>query len=131
MMYYRVMAKCGHVRRNHYIIKNFYVKANDGKEAAAKVRSLPRVKHHWKDAIVEVNEIDEEEYLSGMRTTNEDMYFKVNNSSKQRMVLCVDYDEVYEREYSEPKRKDKFLYYYVTMDKILRRDVKIQLMEGI
>ena len=59
MNYYKVDAKCGHVRRGHYIVKAFYIKADNGKEAAAKVRMLPRVKHDWKDAINEVKKISQ------------------------------------------------------------------------
>ena len=36
--YYKVYAKCGHVGRNSYILKWFYVKAESGSEAAKKVR---------------------------------------------------------------------------------------------
>lgn len=34
MRYFKVEAKCGHVRRNNYILKEFYVKAESKKEAA-------------------------------------------------------------------------------------------------
>ena len=37
-MYYKVLAKCGHVGRNNYIEKDFFIKANSGKEAAYRVR---------------------------------------------------------------------------------------------
>lgn len=56
MNYYKVRAKCGHVGRNNYIIKPFFVKANDGKEAAKIVRNTPRVKHDHKYAIIDVKE---------------------------------------------------------------------------
>ena len=90
MKYYRVKAKCGHVGRNHYIIKDFYVKANNGKEAAKQVRYTPRVKHHQKDAIQEVKEISLEEFVLGKRAMAEDMYFKVHNSTEQRSLNAVD-----------------------------------------
>ena len=54
-MFYRVKAKCGHVGRNNYIVKNFYVVASSGKEAAHKVRYFPRVKHDRKDAYLVLN----------------------------------------------------------------------------
>lgn len=90
MKYYRVKAKCGHVGRNHYILKDFYVKANNGKEAARQVRYTPRVKHHQKDAIQEVNEISLEEFVLGRKAMEEDMYFKVHNSTDQRWLKAVD-----------------------------------------
>ena len=73
-MYYKVLAKCGHVGRNNYIIKCFYVKANDGEEAAKIVRQKPRVKHHHKDAIRDVIAIELEEYLTGLKIMEADMY---------------------------------------------------------
>ncbi|MGN1372736.1 MAG: hypothetical protein ACI4VK_01660 [Candidatus Coproplasma sp.] len=57
-MYFEVQAKCGHVGRHNYVIKNFYVKAESGKEAARKIRLAPRVKHDRKDAIIRVKQID-------------------------------------------------------------------------
>lgn len=90
MKYYRVKAKCGHVGRNNYIPKDFYVKANNGKEAAKQIRYTPRVKHHQKDAIQEVEEISLEEYVLGRKALAEDMYFKVHNSTEQRWLNAVD-----------------------------------------
>ena len=84
MKYFEVEAKCGHVRRNYYILKNFYVCALDGKDAAHKVRNSPRVKHHHKDAIRNVIEIDYDEYLIGLDKVSNDAYFLVHNSSDQR-----------------------------------------------
>ena len=65
MRYFKVVAKCGHVGRHRYIVKDFYIVANDGKEAAFKVRHLPRVKHDRKDAILSVEAIAKDEYLVG------------------------------------------------------------------
>lgn len=131
MNYYKVDAKCGHVRRRHYIIKAFYVKAENGKEAAAKVRMFPRVKHHWKDAIVSVCKISYEEYISGQAAVNDDLYFKVTNSSDQRILQCVNYDEIHEREVPTKKQKENKLNYYIKMEKILSRDFRIQITEVI
>jgi len=90
LKYYRVKAKCGHVGRNNYILKDFYVKATNGKEAAKQVRYTPRVKHHQKDAIQKVEEISLEEYVLGRKVMAEDMYFKVHNSTDQRWLNAVD-----------------------------------------
>lgn len=98
MKYYEVEAKCGHVRRSNYIIKKFYVCANDGKEAALKVRKSPRVKHHHKDAIRSVNEIDYEIYLFGLNKTSNDPYFLVHNSSEQRDMCEFDDNEIIREE---------------------------------
>lgn len=95
MKYYKVRAKCGHVGKNHYILKDFYVKANNGKEAAKKIRYTPRVKHHQKDAIQEVDEISLEEFAIGKKTVSEDMYFKVHNSTEQRSLNAVNIIDVF------------------------------------
>lgn len=131
MNYYKVEAKCGHVRKSHYIIKSFYVKADNGKEAAAKVRMFPRVKHNWKDAINTVYKISQEEYVYGCVEVNNDLYFKVTNSTEQRFCQCVNYDEVYEHEMPEKRLREKKTNYYIKMKKIVSRDVKIQLAEVI
>ena len=47
---------------NNYIIKTFAICAENGREAASRARWMPRVKHHAKDAILSVKEIDEFEY---------------------------------------------------------------------
>ena len=107
MSYYVVSAKCGHVGRNNYIIKNFYVKAESGEEAAEKVRNKPRVKHHRKDAIQSVNKITEEKYLQGIKEMREDMYFQVH--SKQQQIKCgaVNDCEVFREIKEEPVKYKK------------------------
>ncbi len=94
-MYYRVQAKCGHVGKNYYVLKNFYIRAESGKEAAKKARELPRVKHHHKDAIREVVEICFEDYLSGMQLNDSDMYFKSTSPKEQRIHNCVKKEDIY------------------------------------
>ena len=131
MNYYKVIAKCGHVGKGHYIVKDIYVMADDGKEAALKGRWFPRVKHHWKDAIEAVYKITEEEYLLGKLKTKQDRYFQVKNSTEQRIFVDIDSYEVQEREMREKKKKDKSFTYYVQMKKIRDMDMRIQLAEVI
>lgn len=95
MLYYRVVAKCGHVGRNKFILKNIYVKAGNGKDAAKIVRVTPRVKHHHKDAIREVKEITYDEYHNGLKEMNEDMYFKVSNSVDQKLLCYISENDIY------------------------------------
>lgn len=94
-MYYRVLVKCGHVRRTKYILKYIYIKANDGKEAAKIARKTPRVKHDHKDAIREVKEIEFDEYLNGLKKMDKDMYFKIHNSSDQRIYNFTNEVKIY------------------------------------
>ena len=105
MKYWKVLAKCGHVRKNKYILKTFYIKADSGSDAADLVRQMPRVKHDQKDAIRSVTEIDEEEYLAGIKQNKEDPYFSCRNIQEQRR-LCegIDYETFYEE---KPDRYEK------------------------
>ena len=62
MRYFNVTAKCGHVGRGYYIPITFAVKAESAAEAASVARDLPRVKHHHKDAILSVKEVNRYEF---------------------------------------------------------------------
>ena len=105
--YFKVQAKCGHVGRNHYVLKWFYVKASTGEEAAKVVREAPRVKHDQKDAIKNVIKIHFEEYLIGLKINSEDMYFKCTNKQEQEFYKCVKLEEIYPEENEKPNYKKK------------------------
>ena len=70
MKYYEVIAKCGHVGKGKCVLITFACAAENGKEAAAKVRAYARVKHHHKDAIRNVRKILFEEYIK-LRAEND------------------------------------------------------------
>ena len=129
MNYYKVVAKCGHVGRAHYISKDFFVKAENGKAAAYKVRYLPRVKHDWKDAITGVELITREEFVKGIELQKNDLYFKVTNSSEQRLCGAVDYEQVIAREKPERRKKDKDNLFYNKMRRIEQKDLRTRLAE--
>ena len=82
--YYKVVAKCGHVGKKHYIPVVFAVTAESGKEASKKVRNFPRVKHQHKDAILRCDKITLEEYLVIKEANNKDPYLKCKNKQQQR-----------------------------------------------
>lgn len=103
-MYYKVQAKCGHVGKNYYILKWFFIKSESKKTAAKTVRFMPRVKHHQKDAIRQVIEIDFFEYIEGIVDMSSDLYFLVHNSTDQRFYNCVNGYEII-REIEEKKYK--------------------------
>ena len=84
MKLYAVTAKCGHVGRNYYALKTFAVKADNGREAAKVVRDYPRVKHHHKDAIREVHEVDAERFEEIIENNNQDPYFHCACVQEQR-----------------------------------------------
>ena len=100
--YYKVLAKCGHVKRNKYYEGTFYVRAKDGKAAAAFVRQIPRVKHDKKDAILSVEEITRPVYLKGKQEVQKEMYFKCHNSTQQRLYM----DEIRKQIKDEPEKND-------------------------
>lgn len=131
MNYYKVTAKCGHVRRRHYIIKDFFLRAKDGKEAAYKVRWFPRVKHDWKDAIIAVDLISEEEFIQGCELHNQDLFFYATNSSEQKMYGAINYEEIFDYEEPERKKKDKDRMFYNKMARIQRKDLIMRLAEVI
>lgn len=131
MNYYKVVAKCGHVGRGHYIIKDFFVKAEDGKEAAYKVRFSPRVKHDWKDAIISVKSITRDEFIQGREFQNHDLYFKITNSSEQKLYCAIDYEQVFNYDEPEKKKKDKDSMFYNKMARIQRKDLRMRLAEVV
>lgn len=93
MKMYEVITKCGHVGRNFYVIKSFPIRANDGREAAKIAREIPRVKHHHKDAILRVSEINEAEYMRLVSKNGMDPYFNCKCVQDQRMYTETIYTE--------------------------------------
>lgn len=97
MRYWKVEAKCGHVRKSRYIIKTFYVSAKDGSEAAEIVRWKPRVKHDDKKAIKSVKEINHDEYILGLKSNDNDPYFSCHSKQEQNArCIGIDYETFYE-----------------------------------
>ena len=87
--FYIVDAVCGHVGVGNYVIKSFCVEAKNAKDAAAKGRRIPRVKHHYKYAIQNVREVTFEKFLVQKLKNAFDPFFQVSNSTEQRMY-CDD-----------------------------------------
>lgn len=113
MNYYLVEAQFGHVGRNKYIVKTIAVIAENGKEAAYKVRWMPRTKHDRKDAILKVEEVNYENYLYVRKNNLSDLYFQVTSKQEQRR-LCKDINKdiiSYEREKTiQTRTKDTINY---------------------
>ena len=104
MNYYKVLAKCGHVGRNNFILKAFYVKAEDGREAARDVRNKGRVKHNQKFAIKLVEKISLEDYSVGCKMMAEDSYFKAHSKQEQIILKAVDPKDIMR----EPEKEKKY-----------------------
>lgn len=130
-MFYKVKAKCGHVGKNHYIEKNFYVVAASGKEAAHKVRYMPRVKHDRKDAILSVEQITQDEFDVGIKINRADNYFKATNSSEQRLLNAVDPIDIRREHQRVKNRKTRNVDYIRKRAKILKEQYDKMLSEAI
>ena len=106
--YFEVKCKCGHVGRDKYIPITFYIVAENGKDAAAKGRAMPRVKHDHKDCIISVKKIDYELYRKGRIANENDPYLCCSNRQQQRMITDIgdrlideEYETECERKYSK------------------------------
>ena len=130
-MFFRVQAKCGHVGRNKYIEKSFYVKASSGKEAAHIVRYRPRVKHDHKDAILSVEHITQNEFKKGIEINRSDKYFNVTNSSDQRMLSAVDPEDIRIEVKRTNTKKTRDVEHKIKKIKILEEQYDKMLMESI
>ena len=71
---YLVEAMCGHVGRGNYIPVTFAVRADSGSEAALITRSIPRVKHSNKWAILGVRKVDSEQFDEQLEMNSRDKY---------------------------------------------------------
>ena len=109
MKYYEVTVKFGHVGKNKYYKGNIYIKAENGKEAASKARSCPRVKHDHKDAILSVTELDYETFKKLWKHNEEISYFSCYNVQEQRDCLCEIQDQIFQetRFEQEPVKRTK------------------------
>jgi len=105
--YFSVLCKCGHTgSRMYYIPIAFAIEAENGKEAAAKSRWLPRVKHHHKDCILSVKELSYTEYLMLRDENKSDPYLKCGCIQEQK---CLDMDD---RMVLDPHYSEKDAHYY-------------------
>lgn len=84
--YYKVTAMCGHVTRGKYILIDFPVIAENGREASARVRVFPRVKHNHKDAIISCLKISFKEYKELKEKNNADEYLHCKNIQDQSRI---------------------------------------------
>ena len=109
MKYYEVTVKFGHVGKNKYYKGNIYIKAENGKEAASKARSCPRVKHDHKDAILSVTELDYETFQKLWEQNENISYFSCYNVQEQRDCLCEIQDQIFQetRFDQEPVKRTK------------------------
>jgi hypothetical protein len=127
MGFFEVTAKCGHVGRRRYYRGLFYVRAENGREAAAFVRMSPRVKHDRKDAIIAVAKVDYAVFKKGYAAHRQNPYFGCHSKQEMNLILAkivedihneadIDNGEIYESSDRQAKR-NAILRYYRKMDK--------------
>ncbi len=127
MTFFKVIAKCGHVGRKYYYKGEFFVKAESGKMAAAIVRNAPRVKHHHKDAILDVIKIGYEDYVGGKITYSVNPYFNCHSRQQQKYFLYEIQDSIFFEEtknfFSTERRKDRLVKLKI-LKKLERKAIK-------
>lgn len=130
--YFAVETKCGHVGKNKCIYIWFAVKAENGKEAAARAREYKRVKHHHKDAIREVREISFEEFLNLRRSNSNDSYLQCKNIQQQRELDNLE-ERIEVDEYLLSKRNkpaaNRDISYLLKKNAIMEMDARRQMKE--
>lgn len=108
--FYKVTCKCGHVRKKYFIRIGFPINADSRKEASQIARSLPRVKHNHKDAILDCKEIDYEEYLILQNINSMDPYLCCENKQEQNCIanlsLRLEPEQRYLNTIKESKRSN-------------------------
>lgn len=105
MRYFTVTAKCGHVGKGCYIPITFAVKASSAAEAASVTRSLPRVKHHHKDAILSVQEVDQDDYEDRYYINSFDPYLQCTNKKEQMQEFDAIYFRIQQEDGAELRSK--------------------------
>jgi len=114
--YFKVVAKCGHVGRKHYVPIAFAVEAETGKEAAKLTRFFPRVKHDHKDAILDCKEVSYEEFLELNTINLNDEYLKCHSRQQQSLIDLSD-----RLEDDNHYKEDKFRHIPSKEDKLKRK----------
>ncbi len=89
--YYKVVVKCGHVGRRHYIPIQFAISAVNGKEASRLARLMPRVKHDRKDAILKCEQINYWDFIELRKINDQDPYLKCQNQHEQSRLIDLIY----------------------------------------
>lgn len=122
-MYCKVFVKCGHVGVNNCINVWMPVEAENRKEAANIARWLPRVKHHHKDAIIDVVKIDKDEYDELVEINSNDPYLNCHSIQEQNMIEDL-YERIEDDKSNSSKKKEKIEKHYSVYKNTLVRNVR-------
>ena len=131
--YFKVICKCGHVGRGHFVRVSFPITAQCARDAADVARYIPRVKHDQKDAILDCVEIDEAEFLAVKKANNEDPYLRCSSPQEQRCI--EDFSSRVENEPSffakERKEKNKNVAYKIKKQKEIDDCLREEMLESV
>lgn len=117
LKFYAVTCKCGHCdSKKLYCPITFAVMASNGKDAAAKARMIPRVKHDHKDCVLDVKEITLDAYEEIERSNAANPFLRCTSIQMERRFdlsgtfLKDDYYDSpdYEEEKKQPSNKSVF-----------------------
>lgn len=131
--YYAVIAKCGHIGKKQYIPIKFAVIADNGKQAAKKVRNFPRVKHNHKNAILSVTKINFDEFIQINKKNDEDLYLKCHSKQEQSLIenleerIEIDYYNIKEELFSKEERQER-VKFKLKKYKILQNERKKEML---
>ncbi len=128
MMYFRVVAKCGHVGKGKYIEVSYPIYAENGREAAKIVMNYTKVKKHLKNAISGVYEITYEEYEKIRLKNKCDKYLRAH-CSQEINLLDLDIKDLDKKNYKSQNefesRKDRIAY-ILKKERIIRRELRYE-----
>lgn len=122
-MFCKVYVKCGHVGINNCINVWMPVEAENKREAARIARWLPRVKHHHKDAILDVVIISKNEFDHLIQTNTNDPYLNCHSKQEQNRIEDL-YTRIEEDTYNLKKNETIIKRVYSVYKNKLVRNVK-------
>ena len=116
---FEAVCKCGHVGKSHYVIISFPLMAPSRKDAARIARGIPRVKHDYQDAILNVFKIDKKRYFELVEINNNDPYLRCTCIQDQNMIDLSDrlMDEN-RADYRLPRKEENKKTFYCNKQKI-------------
>ena len=110
---FEAVCKGGHVGKSHYVVISFPLMAQSKKDAARIARGLPRVKHDYQDAILNVFKIDKKRYFELIEINNHDPYLHCTCIQDQNAIDLSGrlMDEDRSNHYTSRKEENKKSFY--------------------
>ncbi len=122
-MYCKVYVKCGHVGINNCIKIWLPIEAENKKDAAEIARYAPRVKHHHKDAIIDVKVISKKEFDDLITINKADPYLNCHSKQEQNKIIDL-YERIEEDYYNTSKKENPIQHEYTIYKNRMVRNVR-------